>query len=147
MTAAPSTLVGRDPSEILPHGSAFLFVDEILAVDARSIRTARHVPPREPWTDAHFPDEAMVPGVLLLEGMAQTCGLLARAVLGASGRGKRGVLATVRTAKFLRPVRPLERIVYDAALLARMDGHLRFEAVAHVDDTRVAEAGISLAIG
>ncbi len=57
---------------VLPHGEPFLFVDEVLSIDMRRIVASRAIPMQEPWTHAHFPGDPLVPGVLLIEGMAQT---------------------------------------------------------------------------
>src|SRR5437868_5553270 len=75
MTGAPHL---RDPTRLLPHGKPFLFVDEVIAYDARRVTALRAVPAEEPWTAAHFPGDPLVPGVLLLEGMVQTAALLGR---------------------------------------------------------------------
>jgi 3-hydroxyacyl-[acyl-carrier-protein] dehydratase len=139
------------PEKLLPHGKPFRFVDNAELVDERHVTASRTVPMTEPWTDAHFPGDPIVPGVLLLEGMAQTCGLLLRAAGPAETRPRVGRLAAVRDARFHVPVRPGDTLRYDAELQAIVtDGDggsvSRFRASATVRDLVVAEAALVLAL-
>jgi 3-hydroxyacyl-[acyl-carrier-protein] dehydratase len=112
-----------------------------------SIIARRRVPLREPWTDAHFPTRALVPGVHLIEGMAQTCGLLARLSSGdGSAAGRGGRLAQVKNAMFLREVLPGAELVYRAERTVSAGSLHRFDAVVSVDDVVVASATLSLAL-
>lgn len=135
-----------DPTAWLPHGKAFLFVDEILSIDDRHVTAVRTVPEAEPWTAAHFPGDPLVPGVLLLEGMIQTAGILGRRV-GKSNTKVNGRLASVRSARFLHPVRPRARLTYYAELKIRAGALYYFDARIEVDDHIAAEASIVLALG
>jgi len=165
---------GLDPARWLPHGPAFLFVDEVISLDERRIVAARVVPTAEPWTEAHFPGDPIVPGALLLEGMVQTSGILARVALldrgGRAGRAGRvnpvdriepadraasggaaaveanGRLASVRSARFLHAVRPGTRIVYYAELRGRAFHLCHFDARIEVGDLVVAQASVVLAV-
>jgi 3-hydroxyacyl-[acyl-carrier-protein] dehydratase len=136
----------RSPAEILPHGASFRFVDEILSFDGGRITAARRVPLDEPWTGAHFPGEPLVPGVILLEGMVQTCGLLARLAAGDGAAQARGRLAGIKSAKFLHAVRPGERLVYEARRSVRVGDLHAFAASASVGERCVAQADVLLAI-
>src|ERR1700750_1556326 len=99
-----------DPISLgLPHRAPFIFVETVEKIEpgllARCSKTFRK---DESFFEGHFPGNAIVPGVLLLEGMAQTAGI-------AIGKpGKQFLLTAIRSIKFLRPVRPLEEIRFRA---------------------------------
>jgi 3-hydroxyacyl-[acyl-carrier-protein] dehydratase len=138
--------------DALPHGERFLFVDEVLSLQGREITANRRVPLEEPWTTAHFPGNPIVPGVLLLEGMIQSCGILVRTLEG-SARSTSAVLsrrfatlASVQSAKFRRIVRPGELLIYHAALIVKAGTLYSFNATASVEIAQVASASICLSI-
>ena len=135
------------PKEVLPHGEAFRFVDTVIALGERNIVATRLVPPDEPWTKAHFPLEAIVPGVLLIEGMAQTCGILARSFGASIERTGAGMLTAVRNARFHQPVSPGCLLIYRAELLVRAGSLYSFHATTSVGDLFIAEAELLLFIG
>ena len=138
-----------DPVRLLPHVPPFLFVDEVLRLDTtrREIDATRLVPLDEPWTAAHLPGRPLVPGVILIEGLAQTCGILARELLAAGRPGPlMGVLASVRSARFTRTVVPGSRLTYHGHLNARVGGLCLFSAAATVEGVRVVEAEIALSL-
>ena len=140
-----------DPGELLPHEPPFLFVDKVLRHDETSIATARRVPLGEPWTNAHFPGEPIVPGVLILEGMAQTCGLLLRLTLqGKASEGSalapRGYLAEVSRARFYVAVEPGATIIHTARLVLKVGMVSKYSVISVVADTKVAEAEIVIAV-
>lgn len=89
-----------------------------------------------------------MPGVLLLEGMVQTCGILARnqESSGAGERPRVGTLASVQSARFRHIVRPGALLVYRASLLVKAGDLYSFEASTFVDDVHVADAKVCLSI-
>lgn len=135
------------PASVLPHGKAFRFVDSVVALDERSIVATRWVPLVEPWTTAHFPEAAIVPGVLLIEGMAQTCGILARAVDGFQPVLGAGMLTGVRHARFHAPVSPGCLLLYHAERFSRVGSLFCFRSRISVDDKLIAHAELVLQIG
>jgi 3-hydroxyacyl-[acyl-carrier-protein] dehydratase len=107
------------------------------------IIATRQVPEVEPWTEAHFPDTPIVPGVLLLEGMAQTCGILARFRNSTTTGPASGMLSALRSARFHQPV----SLVYQAELIGRAGPLHSFRATTRVRDQLVAEAELILTVG
>lgn len=145
MSVHPRTL--PQPATALPHGAAFRFVEKVLSIGERMIIATRQVPVDEPWTEAHFPDTPIVPGVLLLEGMAQTCGILARFRNATTAGPAPAMLSALRSARFHRPVPPGCQLVYQAELIGRAGPLHSFRATTRVRDQLVAEAELILTVG
>lgn len=128
--------------EILPHRYPFLLVDKIIELDLEkgTILGQKNVSINESFFQGHFPDAPIMPGVLILEALAQTGGVLVH--LKGQQENKIAVLLNVNQAKFRRPVHPGD------ILLLRCEGlHLsakggRVKAEALVNDQVVAEAEI-----
>ncbi|HYL80322.1 MAG TPA: 3-hydroxyacyl-ACP dehydratase FabZ [Candidatus Acidoferrum sp.] len=129
-----------DPLARLPHGIPFRFVDRILElVPGERIVTLKNVTMNDHDMQGHFPGNPILPGVLLLEAMAQTSGLLLP-------EGSSALLAQVKDARFRRPVLPGDQVRIEAGRLAGLRALHRFEAKAFVDGARVAEAEIVLVV-
>ena len=92
----------------------------------------------DPHLQGHFPGNPLMPGVLLVEAMAQTAGLLL-------SEGSSALLAQIREARFRRPVVPGDQVRIEAERLGGLGGLHRFAVKASVDDAHVAEAEIVLA--
>src|ERR1700737_777714 len=89
----------------LPHRAPFIFIESVDKLEAGSIaECSKTFRKNETFFAGHFPGNAMVPGVLLVEGMAQTAGIAV------GGPQKLFLLAAIRSMKFFRPVRPEEPI-------------------------------------
>jgi 3-hydroxyacyl-[acyl-carrier-protein] dehydratase len=124
----------------LPHRPPFIFVESVdkleVGLAAECSKTFRKT---ESFFEGHFPGNAMVPGVLLIEGMAQTAGI-------AVGEpGKTFLLTAIRSMKFLRPVRPEELIGFSARKLGAIDGLVQCAVEARVGRHLAAEGQIILA--
>jgi 3-hydroxyacyl-[acyl-carrier-protein] dehydratase len=132
--------VGTDPLSSLPHGIAFRFVDRILEfAPGTRVVALKNVTANDPNLQGHFPGNPLMPGVLLVEAMAQTAGLLLP-------DGASAVLAQIKEARFRRPVVPGDQVRIEAALRTGLGTLHRFSVEAYVDGTAVAEAEIVLAI-
>jgi len=127
----------------LPHRAPFRFVTEVVSADPASFEAVWRVDGSEDFLRGHFPGDAVVPGVLITEALAQTAGLH---LLARGDERPHGGMLVQSEMRFRKPVRPPADIV----LLVREDGSLgalhRFEVRALVDDGRVAEGTLVLAI-
>jgi 3-hydroxyacyl-[acyl-carrier-protein] dehydratase len=127
--------------KILPHRYPFLLVDRILEHEpGKRIVGLKNVTINEPFFQGHFPGHPVMPGVLIIEGMAQVGGILAYHASDDEVRRKVCYFASIDNAKFRRPVRPGDqlRIVMEATACKR--GIWCFSGKAYVDDKLVAEA-------
>lgn len=126
----------------LPHRAPFLFVDGVKLV-AEGERAEGWVTwqPGEPFFAGHFPGDPLVPGVILAEALAQIAGIAA----GRPPAGKSYRLAALRQMKFLRPVRPGDRVDLRAERVGSVGGLHQFSAVASVKGEPAAEGLLVLA--
>ena len=127
--------------ESLPHRPPFRFVDEVLEVSrGERIETARVFRAEEEFFRGHFPGDPVVPGVLLVECMAQAAGL-------AEGDTGGAHLARIDAARFLAPVLPGERVVVSMRRAGRFGRVVRYEGECRVEGRVVAEGTVTLRTG
>ena len=128
--------------KLLPHRYPILLVDRVLAVDeGKSIRTLKNVTINEPFFTGHFPHRPVMPGVLMLEAMAQSAALLSFAAMGVTPDEKTVYyFAGIDAARFKRVVEPGDQLVMDITLLRQKAGIYKYKGVAHVGDELACEA-------
>ncbi|WP_048438695.1 3-hydroxyacyl-ACP dehydratase FabZ [Caenimonas sp. SL110] len=126
----------------LPHRYPILLVDRVLELDAgKSIKALKNVTINEPFFMGHFPHRPVMPGVLMLEAMAQTAALLSFATLGVTPDDKTVYyFAGIDGARFKRPVEPGDQLVMSVELTRMKAGIFKFKATAHVGDELACEA-------
>ena len=130
----------------LPHRPPFVFVQELIACDPGIFaECATTFESDDPMFAGHFPDNPLVPGVILTEALAQTAGIAAAAAHPEDAR-PRFLLSAIRGMKFFHAARPQERIVLRAEKLAGVDELLQFKAEALVNGKQVAVGQIVLSI-
>lgn len=137
---------GAEIEAILPHRAPFLFVDEAESHEGGRVTAARLYKPTEPFFAGHFPGYPVVPGVILVETLAQAGGvgaiLAAREAGGgpAIEPGKAFFLATVSDVKFRRQVRPGERFTMEIETLRASSSIMKQSGKGFVDGELAVEA-------
>jgi 3-hydroxyacyl-[acyl-carrier-protein] dehydratase len=125
----------------LPHRPPFVFVRKLIARDPGvSAECETQFSRDDPMFAGHFPDDPLVPGVILTEALAQTAGIAAHR----ENSETRFLLSAIRQMKFLRRVRPEEKIVLRARKLGEIDQLLQFEVEALIDNRQVVAGQIVL---
>ena len=131
--------------EILPHRFPFLLVDRILQLDpGKRAVGLKNITVNEPFFQGHFPQRSIMPGVLIIEIMAQVGGVMILSV--DEHKGKLAYIGTVDNAKFRRPVVPGDTLEVEVELL-RLRGNMgKVKCVARVGSEEAAEAEIMFAL-
>ncbi len=139
--------MGMDVEEIkekIPLRYPYLLVDRVVELEGEKLRALKNVTVNEPFFQGHFPEPgpSIMPGTMIVEGMAQVAGILAQEVLGEGGMG---YLVGVDKARFRNKVTPGDQIVFEGNLDRARSSICRVQVDAFVNETLVAEAGITLA--
>jgi beta-hydroxyacyl-ACP dehydratase FabZ len=125
--------------KLLPHRYPFLLLDRVLDLTAERVTALKNVTINEPFFQGHFPGEPIMPGVLIVESMAQAAGILGFAVLSDPQVDAIYFMAMDRV-RFRRPVRPGDQLIIKADLLKQKGMIFKMQTTAFVDDHLVAEA-------
>jgi 3-hydroxyacyl-[acyl-carrier-protein] dehydratase len=129
----------QEISEILPHRYPMLMVDRILEISEDTVVGIKNVTANEPHFIGHFPGYPVMPGVMIIEAMAQVGGILV-ATVAPHTRGRIMFLASVEEAKFRRPVVPGDQLRIEMKLLRLKHTVAKMQGVATVDGQVAAEA-------
>ena len=134
-------------AQVLPHRYPFLLVDRVTELDAEGGRITglKNVTINEPFFQGHFPNQPIMPGVLILEAMAQTGGMLLINQLGSDG-AKIALFMGINNCKFRKPVMPGDQLVFDVELRSKRFNTFTLHGRATVQGKLVAEAELSVAI-
>jgi 3-hydroxyacyl-[acyl-carrier-protein] dehydratase len=133
------------PTDLIPHRPPFLFVDEVVDVRAGEWARARWtLEPDAPFLAGHFPGHPIMPGVLIVEALAQTGAI---AVLSADeAAGRLALFAGIERARFRRPVRPGETLDLEVRLTRRRGPIGEGEGTARVDGAVACQALLRFAV-
>jgi 3-hydroxyacyl-[acyl-carrier-protein] dehydratase len=128
--------------KLLPHRYPILLVDRVLEIEpGKSIKALKNVTINEPFFMGHFPKHPVMPGVLMIEAMAQAAALLSFSTLGVTPDDKTVYyFAGIDGARFKRPVGPGDQLIMDVSLLRMKSGIFKFKGVSRVDGNMVCEA-------
>lgn len=133
-----------DIMRLLPHRYPFLLVDRIEKVQGGDAAVGiKNVTINEPFFVGHFPGAPIMPGVLIIEGLAQTAGAITAAAEGEAGAPKLVYFMTIDRAKFRKPVLPGDVLEYHVTKSRARGAIFKFDCVAMVGDQKVAEAEVS----
>src|SRR5215471_6384407 len=127
--------------EILPHRYPFLLVDRIVEIEPERIVGIKNVTANEPHFTGHFPDFPVMPGVMIVEAMAQCAGVLVLQAL-EDRASKLVLLVAIENARFRKPVVPGDTLRMEMKILKRKASVAKMAGVATVDGLVVAEAEV-----
>ena len=132
----------------LPHRYPFLMVDRVLEIDkGKSIKALKNVTINEPFFEGHFPHRPVMPGVLMLEALAQAAALLAFDALDASPNDQSvDYFAGIDAARFKRPVEPGDQLLLEVELLRMKAGIFKFKTRGSVAGETAVEAELTCAM-
>ncbi len=147
MTAAAQQLDIEDMLRQLPHRYPMLLRDRVLeCVPGETVRAIKNVSYNEPFFTGHFPARPVLPGVLILEAMAQAAGVLAYRSAGVMPTEETKLyFVGIDAARFRRPVVPGDQLLLEARLTRQIRGIWKFDAQASVDGAVAATAEIMVA--
>ncbi len=148
MTASSGGAISiTEIQDLLPHRYPFLLVDRVLAYEpGASITAIKNVTVNEPFFPGHFPGTPVMPGMLILEALAQAGGVLVSKSLEGPLGDRIFMFTGVEKAKFRRPVVPGDQLVLRCFNLKRRMSLCKMQAEALVDGQVVAEAELSAAV-
>jgi 3-hydroxyacyl-[acyl-carrier-protein] dehydratase len=145
MTQPPSL---EEIMNILPHRYPFLLVDRILTIElGKHIVGLKNVTLNEPFFVGHFPQAPIMPGVLIVEAMAQVAGILALLSTPENLGNQALYLMSLDKVRFRRPVVPGDQLILDLKLLRGGKKFFRMKGEATVGDNLVAEGELMAAVG
>jgi len=131
----------------LPHRYPFMLVDRVTACEPfKCIEGLKNITINEPYFNGHFPDEPIMPGVLMVEAMAQISGILGFISEGMTAEdGYLYLFAGVDKVRFKRQVIPGDQLILRANLLMQKRGIYKFDCTVHVGETLAASAQVMIA--
>jgi 3-hydroxyacyl-[acyl-carrier-protein] dehydratase len=128
----------QDIQKCLPHRYPFLLVDRVIDLEpGKKAVGLKNVTINEPFFEGHFPDFPIMPGVLIVEAMAQVSAILA---FKSGAKGNSIFFMSIEKAKFRKPVVPGDQLKFEVAVLKKRTEVWKFSGHAYVDDKLVAEA-------
>lgn len=143
-----SEMTIEEIKEYLPHRYPFLLIDRVISFEKdKRIVALKNVTANEPFFPGHFPHVAVMPGVLIVEAMAQAAAVLSLKSLGHKNDGKWVYyFVGIDGARFKRPVTPGDQVIFEVDAGRTGRGMAKFKAVAKVKDVLVAEAELLCAL-
>ena len=138
----------QDIMKFLPHRYPFLLIDRILdIVPGEKVVALKNVTINEPFFQGHFPENPIMPGVLIIEAMGQAGGVLAYESLPEKNQGAVIYFMSMDKVKFRKPVVPGDQILFEMQILKQRSTTFKMSGMAKVDGKVVAEAEMMATIG
>ena len=132
--------------KLIPHRSPFLFVDTCkIITEGEHGKSRKFFSNDEYFFKGHFPNKPIVPGVIIVEGMAQTAGIVVSYKLREYSE-KSGLFMSVNKAKFRKPILPNEKVSFEVKFLNSVRDVYKFEGICFKDEIKVSEAEFSAMI-
>ncbi len=132
--------------KMLPHRYPFLLLDRILEMTSETVVGLKNVTINEPFFQGHFPGEPIMPGVLIVEAMAQVGGLLGFSLV-PDHRTDVVYFMGMDRVRFRKPVRPGDQLIIKVRLIKQKGPVFKMQAEAHVEGNLVAEAELMATLG
>lgn len=131
----------------LPHRYPFLLVDRVLeCIPGKTLRAIKNVTFNEPFFPGHFPHRPVMPGVMIIEALAQAAGILAFRTVGViPDESTRFYFVGIDKARFRKPVEPGDQLILTARFERSFKGIWKFSTVAYVGDDEAANADMLVA--
>ena len=127
----------------LPHREPFLFIDEVMEVNNEFIEAKRFISPNEEFFKGHFPNFPIMPGVLILEAMAQSCALLGSHIMSQTANEKSMyLLCGVEKVRFKKKVLPGDTLIFKSSVISSKRGIWKFKSSAYSGEKLVCSAEI-----
>ena len=130
----------RKIMETIPHRYPFLLFDRVLSIEGNKLVAIKNVTINEPFFTGHFPGFPIMPGVLIVEAMAQAGGFLAMHLLGEAVGERKVFFLTIDRARFRKPVVPGDQIRFEIDIEQRRGTIWRVDGKAYVDNVLVCDA-------
>ena len=138
----------REILGLLPHGYPFLLIDRITVIEpGKRIVGIKNVTYNEPFFPGHFPGRPIMPGVLIVEAMAQTAGVLAFKTIPQEGPKKPVLFLGLDNVRFRKPVIPGDQLRLELEITKHRQAIWKFKGRAFVEDQLVAEADLLAMLG
>jgi 3-hydroxyacyl-[acyl-carrier-protein] dehydratase len=145
---AGATLGVEEIKRLIPHRYPFLMVDRLIGiVPGERAVGIKNVTINEPFFQGHFPNQPIMPGVLIIEALAQTAGALVAHSIGAQDQGKTVYFMSIDNARFRKPVVPGDTVHLVVEKKQARGAVWKFDGVAKVGDVVVAESTFTAMIG
>lgn len=129
--------------KLLPHREPFLFIDEVLEVNDEFIEAIRFISPDEEFFKGHFPNFPIMPGVLVLEAMAQSCALLGSHIINQSANEQSiYLLCGIEKVRFKKKVLPGDTLIFKSSVINSKRGIWKFKSSAYSEEKLVCSAEI-----